>query len=105
MRILEISYTTVEYLWFPASIKMDGIDYVPVNPQINFAFVAPKITPGEDDFNNGYTGNIDYGFKGKPYFSFLFDGTILGPGRFDVWFRCIVLNESVKRKVAELHVK
>lgn len=104
MRLLDISYSTVEYIWFPISVKIDGINFFPSNPQISFAFVNAGLTPTEDDYNNGFTGNISLGINDKPYISFLFNGTVVGTGRFDLWLRFNILSESVKRRVAAVHV-
>lgn len=104
MRVLTISSSTIEYLWFPASIQVGGINYQPVNPQISFAFVTPKSTPTTTQYNNGFTGNLQYDDDSKPAFTFLFNGATVGPGRYDLWLRCIVLGEVISRKAAEVHV-
>lgn len=105
MKVLEVSASTTEYLWFPAKITIDGVNYQPENPQISFAFVAPNATPTTTNYNNGFTGNLQYASNGKPAFTFLFTGSVVGIGRYDLWLRCVTLGETVSRKVAEVHVK
>jgi hypothetical protein len=103
MRVLTLPQETQEYVWVPITLKMDGVPYVPDDPDISFAFCDVGTKPENSQFS--ITGNLSFReIDGKASVNFFFDATVFAIGRYDVWIQIVILGEHVKRKLGHIRL-